>query len=132
MCGTTSLEDSPIGIKELRESIQTYRNISDTIRKMRLKLEALKELRVILTTLEEALETKFREQWIGKRADWLAARAINRDFRNKLRSATAQRDAAAGELKFLNEDIKAIDTEVERLATSPLLVQAPGGRPVIL
>ncbi|UGX92546.1 AAA family ATPase [Bradyrhizobium barranii subsp. barranii] len=29
------LEDSPIGIKELRESIQTYRNISETIRKMR-------------------------------------------------------------------------------------------------
>ncbi|MFG3591514.1 ATP-binding protein [Bradyrhizobium sp. RDI18] len=29
------LEDSRIGIKELRESIQTYRNISETIRRMR-------------------------------------------------------------------------------------------------
>jgi len=82
---TYILEDSPIGIKELRESIQTYRNISETIRKMRLKLEALKELQAILATLEEALETKFREQWIAKRAEWLTARATNRDFRTKLR-----------------------------------------------
>jgi Putative exonuclease SbcCD, C subunit/P-loop containing region of AAA domain/SMC proteins Flexible Hinge Domain len=122
------LEDSPIGIKELRESIQTYRNISDTIKKMRLKLEALKQLRSILATLEEALETKFREQWIAKRAEWVAARAINRDFRNKLRSATAQRDAAAEELKFLNEDIKGIDAELQRLTEAIAEHDAKTGR----
>jgi hypothetical protein len=125
---TYILEDSPIGIKELRESIQTYRNISDTIRKMRLKLDALKELRTILSALGEALETKFREQWIGKRADWLAARATNRDFRTKLRVATAQRDAAAGELKFLDEDMKAIDGEIERLTEAIAEHDAKTGR----
>ncbi|MCA6101238.1 SbcC/MukB-like Walker B domain-containing protein [Bradyrhizobium australafricanum] len=122
------LEDSPIGIKELRESIQTYRNISDTIRKMRLKLEALKELKAILTALEEALETKFREQWIGKRAEWLAARAINRDFRVRLRLASAQREAAGGELKFLNEDIRAIDDELQRLTEAIAEHDAKTGR----
>jgi hypothetical protein len=125
---TYILEDSPIGIKELRESIQTYRNISDTIRKMRLKLEALKELRAILATLEEALETKFREQWVAKRAEWLAARATNRDFRTKLRLATAQRDAASAELKFLNEDMKAIDAEIQRLTEAIAEHDAKTGR----
>lgn len=125
---TYILEDSPIGIKELRESIQTYRNISDTIRKMRLKLEALKELRAILATLEEALESKFREQWIARRGEWLAARAANRDFRIKLILATAQRDAAAGELKFLNEDMKAIDDEIERLTEAIAEHDAKTGR----
>lgn len=125
---TYILEDSPIGIKDLRESIQTYRNISDTIRKMRLKLEALKELRAILTTLEETLETKFREQWISKRAEWLAARATNRDFRTRLRLATAQRDAASDELKFLANDMKAIDDEVQRLTEAIAEYDAKTGR----
>ncbi|SDI97939.1 Uncharacterized protein YPO0396 [Bradyrhizobium sp. Rc2d] len=122
------LEDSPIGIKELRESIQTYRNISDTIRKMRLKLEALKQLREILANLEATFEAIFREQWIAKRAEWLAARAANREFRNKLRLATAQRDAATGELKFLDDDIKAIDDEIERLTEAIAQHDAKTGR----
>lgn len=112
------LEDSRIGIKELRESIQTYRNISETIRKMREKLDALKALRAILADLEAALETKFREEWIARRANWLAARATNRDLRARLRDEIAQRAAATAELAFIDEDVKAIDKEIERLTTA--------------
>jgi uncharacterized protein YPO0396 len=126
------LEDSPIGIKELRESIQTYRNISDTIRKMREKLDALKALRTILTALEETLETKYREQWISKRAGWFAARATNRDFRDKQRIEGARRDAASGELAFLDEDIKAIDKELERLTGAIAEHDAKTGRKSLL
>ncbi|WP_375787721.1 SbcC/MukB-like Walker B domain-containing protein [Bradyrhizobium sp. Pha-3] len=125
---TYILEDSPIGIKDLRESIQTYQNISETIRKMRLKLDALKELRTIIATLENALETKFREQWIAKRAEWLAARAVNRDFRTRLRLATAQRDTASDELKFLAGDMKAIDDEIQRLTEAIAEHDAKTGR----
>ncbi|MCC8978094.1 SbcC/MukB-like Walker B domain-containing protein [Bradyrhizobium acaciae] len=122
------LEDSPIGIKELRESIQTYRNISETIRKMRLRLEALRALREILAALEEALETKFREEWIAKRAAWLAARAINLDFKTKRRTELARRDAAAKELEFIEEDVKAIDQEIERLTAAIAEHDAKTGR----
>lgn len=122
------LEDSPIGIKELRESIQTYRNISETIGKMREKLDALKELRAILATLEQALETKFREHWIAKRAEWLAARAINRDFKAKRRLESEQRAAAAAELVFIDEDVKAIDKEIERLTAAIAEHDAKTGR----
>ena len=126
------LEDSPIGIKELRESIRTYRNISDTIRKMREKLDALKTLRTILTDLEEALETKYREQWIAKRADWLAARAMNRDFSDKLRVENARRDASSAELIFLDDDIKQIDKELERLTGAIAEHDAKTGRKSLL
>ncbi|QOZ66701.1 SbcC/MukB-like Walker B domain-containing protein [Bradyrhizobium arachidis] len=122
------LEDSPIGIKELRESIQTYRNISETIRKMRLRLEALRALRVVLGTLEEALETKFREEWIAKRATWLAARATNLDFKTKRRTEMARRDAAAKQLEFIDDDVKAIDNEIERLTAAIAEHDAKTGR----
>ncbi|WP_439402446.1 hypothetical protein ACNJYA_08280 [Bradyrhizobium sp. DASA03068] len=122
------LEDSRIGIKELRESIQTYRNISETIRKMREKLDALKALRAILTSLEETLETRFREEWIAKRASWLAARATNRDLRARLRNEVAQLDAATAELADIDEDVKAIDKEIERLTTAIAEHDAKTGR----
>jgi len=77
------LEKNSMRVGELRESIQTYRNINETIRKMREKLDALKALRQVLDELEDAYERKHREQWIAKRADWLAARAANRDFKSK-------------------------------------------------
>src|SRR6266436_4146662 len=109
------LEKNNMRVGELRESIQTYRNISETIRKMREKLDALKALRGILAELEDAYERKFRERWIAKRAEWLAARAANRELTEKLRIACARRDAARDELKFLDEEIKGIDVEIDRL-----------------
>ncbi|MDA9489391.1 hypothetical protein XI08_09335, partial [Bradyrhizobium sp. CCBAU 11361] len=122
------LEDIPIGIKELRESIQTYRNISETIRKMRLRLEALRALRGVLAALEQALETKFREEWVAKRATWLAARATNLDFKAKRRTEMARRDAAAKELEFIDDDVKAIDKEIERLTAAIAEHDAKTGR----
>ena len=41
------LEENPIRVGELRESIETYRNINATIQKMREKLDALKALRAV-------------------------------------------------------------------------------------
>ncbi len=123
------LDDHPIRIKELRESIQTYKNISDTIRKMRERLEALKALRVLLSGLEECHEVEYREQWIGRRAEWLAARALTGDLREKLRIATGRRDAAGNELKFIADDVRAIDQEIKRLNEAIAAHDAKSGRP---
>jgi hypothetical protein len=109
------LEKNNMRVGELRESIQTYRNINDTIRKMRDRLDALKALRMIIVELEDAYERKYRERWIAKRAEWLAARAANREFTDKLRTECARRDAAGAELKFLDEEIRGIDAEIDRL-----------------
>jgi len=69
------LEENPIRVGELRESIQTYRNINATIVTMRRKLDALKGLQAVLAGFAQALHRKALEEWIAARANWLAARA---------------------------------------------------------
>ncbi|MFK4535243.1 ABC-type transport system involved in cytochrome c biogenesis ATPase subunit [Bradyrhizobium ottawaense] len=88
---------------------------------MRLRLEALRALRGVLAALEEALETKFS-------ATWLAARATNLDFKTKRRTEMARRDAAAKELEFIDDDVKAIDKEIERLTAAIAEHDAKTGR----
>ncbi|MGE3988627.1 SbcC/MukB-like Walker B domain-containing protein [Pseudorhodoplanes sp.] len=122
------LEKNNMKVGELRESIQTYRNINETIRKMRDRLDALKALRVILTELQEAYERESREHWISTRSEWLAARAANREFKEKLKSELAQRDAAKFEVDYLDEDIKDIDAEIERLNIAILEHDNKSGR----
>src|SRR6266508_419925 len=122
------LEENPIGIGELRESIQTYRNINSTNQKMREKLEALKALRAILAELAEALERKFREQWISKRAEWLAARALNREMKQRLRSEKEKRDAASAEIQFFEGELQEIEREIDRLRSAIAEHDAKTGR----
>lgn len=126
------LDDDPIRIKELRESIQTYKSISETIRGMREKLEALKGLRVVLEGLQACHEVEAREQWIGRRADWLASRALNRDLRDKRKAAVAARDAAEAELKFLDEEIRGIDAAIQDLSEAIAAFDGKSGRPGLM
>lgn len=125
------LEKNNMRVGELRESIQTYRSINETIRKMRERLDALKALRSILAELEGAYERKFREHWITKRAEWAAAHAANREFKEKLRRAQAQRDAAKEALTLLAEEIRGIDAEAERLSIAILEHDNKTGRHVL-
>jgi hypothetical protein len=126
------LEKNNMRVGELRESIQTYRNINETIRKMRERLDALKALRAILAELEDALERMFRERWIARRGEWLAARATNRELRRKLRDAHAERNAAQEELRILNEDLRAIQKEIDRLSGAIIEHDAKSGRRAML
>lgn len=122
------LEDNRMRVRELRESIQTYRNINETIKKMRDKLEALKMLRDILDELLEVYEIIHRERWIAKRADFLHARSSNRELRYRLKEATARREAAAAELKFLNDDLSDIQREIDRLSSAIIEHDTKSGR----
>jgi hypothetical protein len=109
------LEKNNMRVGELRESIRTYRNINETIRTMREKLEALLALRAIIHELAAAYERRACEQWIAKRAVLLAARAAYDVQISKFADEAAKRDAAEKEIKFLDEDIGAIDAEIMRL-----------------
>jgi energy-coupling factor transporter ATP-binding protein EcfA2 len=109
------LEKNNMKVGELRESIRTYRNINETIKTMREKLEALLALRAVMDELANAYERRAREQWIAKRANWFAARAAYDAQVMKLADATAKRDTAKAELDHLDEDIAAIDSEIARL-----------------
>lgn len=122
------LEKNPMRVAELRESIQTYRNINETIHKMRERLDALKGLRSIIAELDDAYERKYREQWIARRAEWLAARAANREFKDKFGLECARRDAAKKEMEFLDEEIAGIEAEIERLDVAIVEDDAKMGR----
>jgi hypothetical protein len=122
------LEDNPIRVGELRESIQTYRNINATIVTMRRKLDALKGLQAGLGAFAEALHRKALEAWIAARADWFAARAAYRDVTEKLQLERARRDAAASELVRLDQDIDAIGQEIERLNAAIIEHDSRSGR----
>jgi len=109
------LEKNNMRVGELRESIRTYRNINDTIKTMREKLEALLALRAVINDLANAHERKAREQWISKRSAWLVARGLYDAAKSKLGVESAKRDAAKAESEFLSEELKGIDAEIRRL-----------------
>jgi hypothetical protein len=126
------LEENFIRVGELRESIQTYKNINATIQTMRRKLDALKALRTVLEAYAAALDGKALEDWIRKRAEWLTARAANREFKEKLRLEIEQREAARQELKILNEDLHGIELEIRRLIKAVAEHDAKTGRESLL
>jgi uncharacterized protein YPO0396 len=109
------LEENPIRVGELRESIQTYRNINATIVTMRRKLDALKGLQAVLAGFAQALHRKALEEWITARADWLAARAAHHDITQKLALERARRDVASVEVARLDQEIETIGQEADTL-----------------
>jgi energy-coupling factor transporter ATP-binding protein EcfA2 len=122
------LEKSNMKVGELRESIRTYRNINETIKTMRQKLDALLALRMIVGELAAVHERKACEQWIAKRGAWLAARAAYTVLAALLTAETAKRDAAQAELDFFDEELEGIDAEISRLEMAIAEHDAKTGR----
>ena len=126
------LEKNNMKVGELRESIRTYRNINDTIRTMREKLEALVRLRVILGELAESHDQRTREQWISRRADWLAAQVAHAAQLARFAEETTKRDAAKSEMDFIDEELRGIDAEIRRLDIAITEHDAKTGRNVLV
>jgi SbcC/RAD50-like, Walker B motif/P-loop containing region of AAA domain len=122
------LEKNNMRVGELRESIRTYRNINDTIKTMREKLEALLALRAVIAELAAAHERKACEQWVSRRGGFLAARAMYDLLAAKFSDETAKLKAAQAELEFLDEDLAAIDAEILRLERAIAEQDAKSGR----
>jgi Putative exonuclease SbcCD, C subunit/P-loop containing region of AAA domain len=122
------LEKNNMKVGELRESIRTYRNINDTIRTMREKLEALIALKAILVELAASYERKALEQWISKRANWFGARTAYLAEVAKFKEETAKRGAAKAEMDFIDSDLRAIETEIRRLDIAISEHDAKSGR----
>src|SRR5438477_12827173 len=66
------LEKNNMRVGELRESIRTYRSINETIKTMREKLDSLLALRATIAELAAAHERRACEQWVSRRAAFLA------------------------------------------------------------
>jgi hypothetical protein len=122
------LEKNNMRVGELRESIRTYRNINETIKTMREKLEALLALRATIDELAAAHERRACEQWVSRRAAFLAARAMYDLQAARFADETAKLNAAKAELEFLDEELAGIDAEILRLEKAIAEHDAKSGR----
>ncbi|CDN50070.1 SbcC/MukB-like Walker B domain-containing protein [Neorhizobium galegae] len=122
------LEDNPINIRDLRSSIETYRSVSATIVTLREKLEALKELGGFIAAFEESLGQKDLENWLARRAWWLASRAENRAIKERIAEARRFIDAEKEDRGLAIEGIKDAEQEIERLRKAIATHEARSGR----
>jgi hypothetical protein len=125
------LEKNNMRVGELRESIRTYRNINETIKTMREKLEALLALRAVIGELAAAHERRACEQWLARRASFLAIRATYDAQVARFADETAKMEAAQAELQFLDEELAGIDAEILRLERVIAEHDAKNGRNVL-
>ncbi len=122
------LEDNPIRIGELRSSIETYRGVSATIITMRRKLEALKALREHVTAFAESLHRKALEDWISRRARWLAAHEANRAIREEIAAGRRHIAAEQEDKDVAIEGIGEAKQEIDRLNAAIAAHAAKSGR----
>ncbi|HWL18413.1 MAG TPA: SbcC/MukB-like Walker B domain-containing protein [Bradyrhizobium sp.] len=126
------LEKNNMRVGELRESIRTYRSINETIKTMREKLDSLLALRATIAELAAAHERRACEQWVSRRAAFLAARAMYDVQAARFADETAKLNAAKAELKFLDEELTGIDAEILRLERAIAEQDAKTGRNALM
>lgn len=109
------IDDNSIRVADLRDSIATYRSVSATIEALLRKLETLTTIHRDVLRYREALDAKAVEDWVVKRARWLAARAATRV--HCMTIAIAERHTADNdvEMRDLAETLGEAKREVERL-----------------
>lgn len=122
------LEDNKIRIGELRSSIETYRGVSATIVTMRRKLDALKDLREHVTAYANSLNRKALEDWLSRRARWLATRAANRSILEEIAAAKRAIAAEREEKDIAIESVREAKQEIEKLNAAIAAHAAKTGR----
>ncbi|MDO9428669.1 MAG: ATP-binding protein [Methylobacterium sp.] len=122
------LEENPIRIGELRASIETYKGVSAAIVAMRRKLDALRAIGIDLDAYDATLQRKALEDWIAKRARWLAARTMNRAHKARIAHARRMMVADREDLDLLDEVIREAEAEIGRLDVALAAHLAKAGR----
>lgn len=92
------LEENPFKIGQLRESIATYRNLQEDIRRARDKLELLKAMRAVIAAFTTDLALHASSSWVATRAEMDQAFRENRQLRRLRDQALADLAEARREL----------------------------------
>jgi energy-coupling factor transporter ATP-binding protein EcfA2 len=103
------LEDTPIRIGQLRESIATYHFFRKQVEEARDKLARLHALRDAIAAYKDDILAQDREQWIAARAQMDHAFAENRTLRrqrDRNLADLAEARRAKTELEVLTEELK--------------------------
>lgn len=109
------LPENPIRIKELRESIATYKRVQDIIVKLREKLESMHDLRERVDAYGRAVTRESVEGWISRKARLLSSYA-------NLHANFAEKAALDRELSEKDEGIRDLKEDISE--TEKVLRQA--------
>jgi energy-coupling factor transporter ATP-binding protein EcfA2 len=109
------LEDAPMKIADLRESLRTYRQVNQAIKDMQ---ERAARLRVVKARAEEYgrhLNLLADEEWITKKARFLAASSATRSLEEEIKEASAYIAAEDERVAELKENKAEAQADVNRI-----------------
>lgn len=107
------LEDNPVRIKDLRESISTYREIRQTIEELTRKLSALKAIHVDVVDYAAALAELDTYRWMRARAQFLHAALKYGEKRRQYTAALAAKDAATAQARSIQQEIDQVAAQLD-------------------
>ncbi|TIM11731.1 SbcC/MukB-like Walker B domain-containing protein [Mesorhizobium sp.] len=121
------LEESPMRISELRESLKTYRQVNQTIKNMRERAKRLKVVKARAEEFRNSLNEHDEEDWINRKARYLAASAAMRALEEEIKEAEASLLAESEEITDLNHSITEANQDVHRIIKQIEAIKARTG-----
>ncbi|TIW23415.1 MAG: hypothetical protein E5V65_01110 [Mesorhizobium sp.] len=121
------LEDSPMRIGELRESLKTYRQVNQTIKNMRERAKRLKVVKARAEDFRNFLNEHVEEDWISRKARYLAASAAMRALEEEVKEAEACLLAESEEINDLSTSINEANQDVHRIIKQIEAIKAKAG-----
>ena len=122
------LEDRPIRIGQLRESIATYQQLRKQVQDAKEKLERLEIMQSLIGRFKEDLAALDRSRWIAVRAQLDREFSENRRLRAVLARALAELADARHEIKEYDRLKADLSEELEGVKAA-ILAQTQGRRP---
>ncbi|RUU70492.1 hypothetical protein EOD04_06550 [Mesorhizobium sp. M2C.T.Ca.TU.009.01.2.1] len=121
------LEESPMKIGELRESLKTYRQVNQTIKNMRERAKRLKVVKARAEDFRNFLNEHVEEDWISRKARYLAASAAMRALEEEVKEAEASLLAESEEINDLTTSINEANQDVHRIIKQIEAIKAKVG-----
>jgi hypothetical protein len=107
------LQESNLQIKELRQSIKTYRDIKDTIDALILQLADLREIETDIASYSHAVHAYQTEQWVIAFGALMHSLTARKKFREQLRKTQATIQSLKEEEANERREVERLEPELE-------------------
>jgi uncharacterized protein YPO0396 len=109
------LEDAPMKIADLRESLRTYRQVNQAIKDMQERAARLKVVKARAEEYSHHVNLHADEEWIAKKARFLAASSATRSLEEEIKEASAYIAAEDEAVEELKENKREAQADVTRI-----------------
>ena len=114
------LDDHPIKVKELQDSLRRYRDIETKTKEVKAKIDSLKIVQIIYGEAARQLDRALQYEWIEKEAAVLRLDEEHSDLENQLAELAKQQKDVCEKLKVLatasledSEKIQALEIQIQ-------------------